>query len=536
MKKDTSLPAQGSLRELLEFMLRGSTREVRHLEWPPDVFALAASVLKATGAYVEVLSEWRPKGMNAAQWAGHARVVGRRWRQLDSVPEEVMKSWSAVASFPGRLSEVSRSKKTTAALLQLVAFADEACAGVGIAPEGALIDRLSIRAATNLIVDDTLCEQVLPSKARVLPKLHTPSGGLTIRSLTHHLALIVGNETEVKWDFLPRETKGKLNLLVVPWPLEMESKQFAPARERDGRAFLRHGLLSYHPREDPRRVRRTLEALLAQAGERGYRVDAVIYPELALTPKEYLAAQNVAFRAGAFLVGGVAHPPDGSSLARNAVRISSKLWGGTYENEQSKHHRWRLDGTQVKTYGLHWQLDSGRDWWEAIPLERSLVFLPLNPELTICCLVCEDLARQEPVAEIVRAVGPNLLIALLMDAPQLPARWPARYATVLADDPGTSVLTLTSAGMVDLSRPPSGGVPSRSVAMWKDSASGAVTMELPIGHQGILLSLWNDVAEERTVDGRLDGGVSVFPRLADWCSLPGSPENTTASGRAARRT
>lgn len=28
----------------------------------------------------------------------------------------------------------------------------------------------------------------------------------------------------------------------------------------------------------------------------------------------------------------------------------------------------------------------------------------------------------------------------------------------------------------------------------------------------------------------------AIPRLADWCSLPGSPENTTASGRAARRT
>lgn len=522
-------PSQGSLQELLEFLLRGSTSGVSHLEWPPDVFALTASVLKATGAYVEVLSEWRPKRMDAVEWGAFARDVGRRWRQLGRVPEEVEKSWRAVTSFSGNLSDVAKNKRVTAALLQLVAFADEACAGAGIAPEGALKDRFGIRAAANLIVDDTLCERILPSKARVLPKLHTPSGGLTIRSLTHHLALVVGNETEVKWDFLPRETKGKLNLLVVPWPLEMESKQFAPARERDGRAFQRHGLLSYHPREDPRRLRRTLQALLTQASERGYRVDGVIFPELALTPREYAAAQNVTFREGAFLVGGVAHPPNAKKLARNVVRISSKLWGATYVCEQSKHHRWRLDGTQVKTYGLHWQLDPGRDWWEAIPLERSLYFLPLNPELTICCLVCEDLARQEPVAEIVRAVGPNLLIALLMDAPQLPARWPARYATVLADDPGTSVLTVTSAGMVDLSRPPNGGVPSRSVAMWKDSASGAVTMELPKGHQGVLLSLWNDIAEERTVDGRLDGGVSVFPRLADWCSLPGIPESARGS-------
>jgi hypothetical protein len=68
-------------------------------------------------------------------------------------------------------------------------------------------------------------------------------------------------------------------------------------------------------------------------------------------------------------------------------------------------------------------------------------------------LICEDLARQDPAAELVRAVGPNLLVALLMDGPQLANRWPARYAAVLAEDPGTSILTLTSLGMVERSRP-----------------------------------------------------------------------------------
>jgi hypothetical protein len=46
------------------------------------------------------------------------------------------------------------------------------------------------------------------------------------------------------------------------------------------------------------------------------------------------------------------------------------------------------------------------------------------------------------------AIGPNLVIALLMDGPQLENRWPARYATVLAEDPGSAVLTVTSLGMV----------------------------------------------------------------------------------------
>jgi len=49
-------------------------------------------------------------------------------------------------------------------------------------------------------------------------------------------------------------------------------------------------------------------------------------------------------------------------------------------------------------------------------------------------LICEDLARLDPVNDLVRAVGPNLVMSLLMDGPQLTTRWPARYATVLADD------------------------------------------------------------------------------------------------------
>src|SRR5690606_18576218 len=86
-------------------------------------------------------------------------------------------------------------------------------------------------------------------------------------------------------------------------------------------------------------------------------------------------------------------------------------------------------------------------------------------------LICEDLARQDPVAELVRAVGPNLVIALLMDGPQLEGRWSDRYATVLADDPGSSVLTVTNAGMVKLDTWQGNGR-SNSVALWRDAVSG----------------------------------------------------------------
>jgi hypothetical protein len=48
-----------------------------------------------------------------------------------------------------------------------------------------------------------------------------------------------------------------------------------------------------------------------------------------------------------------------------------------------------------------------------------------------------------PGADVMNAIGPNLVIALLMDGPQREHRWPGRYATVLADDPGSAVLTVT---------------------------------------------------------------------------------------------
>ena len=48
---------------------------------------------------------------------------------------------------------------------------------------------------------------------------------------------------------------------------------------------------------------------------------------------------------------------------------------------------------------------------------------------------------------------------------------------MLADDPGSSVLTLTSHGMVERSRPP-GRDASRVVALWKDPTRGV--REIPL--------------------------------------------------------
>jgi hypothetical protein len=123
------------------------------------------------------------------------------------------------------------------------------------------------------------------------------------------------------------------------------------------------------------------------------------------------------------------------------------------------------------------------------------------------------LCRQDPIAEVMRSVGPNLVVALLMDGPQLAARWPARYASVLADDPGSSVLTLTSLGMCLRSRSTTApaGPASRVVALWKDKIYGSREISLEKDKVGCVLSLSCEAREEFTADGRSDGGWTQVP-------------------------
>ena len=84
---------------------------------------------------------------------------------------------------------------------------------------------------------------------------------------------------------------------------------------------------------------------------------------------------------------------------------------------------------------------------------RSIQIVEVGEGSTVVSLVCEDLAQIDDVADVLRSVGPMTVVTPLLDGPQLNSRWAARYASVLADDPGSTVLTLTSYGMAQRSRP-----------------------------------------------------------------------------------
>jgi hypothetical protein len=127
---------------------------------------------------------------------------------------------------------------------------------------------------------------------------------------------------------------------------------------------------------------------------------------------------------------------------------------------------------------------------------------------TLSVLICEDLARYDPVLTVMNAIGPNLVIALLMDGPQLEKRWPGRYATVLAEDPGSAVLTLTSMGMVARSAMPA-DPQAREIALWKEPTGEARPLRLPKGDHALLLTLTSELVEQFTLDGRGDGGATA---------------------------
>jgi len=157
-------------------------------------------------------------------------------------------------------------------------------------------------------------------------------------------------------------------------------------------------------------------------------------------------------------------------------------------------------------------------------------------ELTQASLVCEDLAQNDDIAQLIRSVGPTVVICGLLDGPQLTSRWAARYASVLADDPGSAVLTLASLGMVQRSRP-QGREPSRVIALWKDSSSGVREIPLEPGATGVLLTVTMDRATRRSADGRwpVENGTSccnaaVYQvRASSVGSEPPPPRRTTST-------
>lgn len=498
------------------------------VRWPPDVFALTSVLLAESGAYRLAASPPHDAFEPCADREGWLRRVGdacgewRAWIAASFHPRmptrlsDIGDAMHAALDSPARA--LAKDKETHAVcshLLTLHAMADEACHTLGVPDRAKITPEEEPLAAMRLHAELTLAARgtlsfLATDRIRVLPKLRTPQVGISLRSLSHHLA-IQRSEVEVGWSVHPggmhrldRPGPMRINLLIVPWPFELHSGDFQEVSESRGDA--RVGAFTYEPRA-AENVAQEVRAAVESARRAGPTVDGVVLPESALTDDEYSEVAAVLRELDVpFLLSGVRGPR--SNSARLALQLGKEDPLPWHIYEQPKHHRWCVDANQIYQYHLGATLHPGKLLWEDIDIRtRSINFVALNSWLTLCHLICEDLARLDPVSEVVRAVGPNLVIALLLDGPQLEPRWPGRYASVLADDPGSSVLTVTSLGLVKRCTP-KGHPPSRVVALWKDSRRGAHELALAPDANGLLVTLCGSTAEEFTADGRPDKGTA----------------------------
>jgi len=523
--------------------------------WPADVFAVAAKLMEVSGCYTEA-SLVDGHYLRHGVYINEVLDAADEWRRSGQCPRVVKEWWYDLLIVHGNvgLAEIKASvpySPVILTLMRLLSVADEASAGVGWISRGedkateiteraalSLLDRVGEvdRAALLPYVPHSICEKVPPTKLTVLPKSLTPSVGCTVRAMSHHLALLPPTTVvQSEWVLPDNGPSGNtMRLLVIPFPFRVDDESFVaagPTREMDSGAKMQP-YFTVKPTwlKKPRTVTAKMlrdeliaplvEQAIAKFGSNS--IDGVLFPECALT--EELANQLLDVLARRpipglkFLITGTmaAGEPgnetyDGQPgrnraktmvFARGNVKLSERV---LYDKAHSKHHRWALDKDQIKRYGLTGiPSPAPLKVWEHIAVDgRQLPFLALHDDLCMTVLICEDLARADPAMSVIRSVGPNLVVALLMDGPQLAVRWPGRYATVLAEDPGSSVLSITSAGMVDRSNLGERN-PARAVGLWRHDQGSNTELYLPANHQGLVLTVIAEKDEQYSLDHRTD--------------------------------
>ena len=502
------------------------------LEWAADLFALTNVILKRTEAYRFVLSppsgeEWPPRRFPC--WSDAVEDAGRQWSiwledRKSPFPKLLAEEWGVFRERAGTpLEDLSEGRdwRMCEALLTLHAIADEACAGLGMALDRSDGKGCLYRArGRELLARTGSLARIQSHSLRVLPKVCTPPNGTSFRSFSRYVC-VQSPGVEARWHKLPVRRSGTefqarhVNLLLLPWPLRVRESDFRRVEGSVQRlANEPFGFFEFAPSEklDLDLVSRTIVAARDEVDS----VDGVLLPESAVDENEVEDLETVLDRHGvAMLITGVRqHSPKPGRYPGNwvhiganprlekGVSIPTSSSGRWFHIRQNKHHRWSLDQGQILQYHLGGVLHPQIRWWEAMEVPRRTVhFVEHGDEIVIVSLVCEDLAQIDSVAEVIRSVGPTVVFTPLLDGPQLSSRWAARYASVLADDPGSAVLTLTSYGMVQRSRPHRRDM-SPVVALWKDPVGGLREIPLEAGAQGILLTLSSDRGTRRSADGR----------------------------------
>jgi len=532
------------------------------LDWPPDVFALTNVILARSEAFRFALSpiqQWPPEGY--PDWGRMVAEGGLRWgewveHRRGPPPELVGQEWAALkqrADMPLEHLAEGLDPRVCVALLTLHAMADEACAGLGVALDNSDAVACVYRArGREMLVRTGSMARVDPRLLRVLPKVRTPPTG---RPAFSRYACVQRPGIEAGWHKIPARHRGTdlrsehATLLLLPWPLEVKASDFRPVEGSVQRPSKDpFGFFEFAPGEglDFDLLDRVLVAARQEAGS----VDVVCLPESAVQEGEIDELEALLCNHGVIaLVAGVRQQRAELGRAPNNwlhMGFNPRLQkGGSVPMEsgppwfhirQRKHHRWSLDEAQIYQYHLGGVLHPHVRWWESMEVPRRSIQFVEVAELTLAALVCEDLAQNDEVAELIRSVGPTIVMTVLLDGPQLNSRWAARYASVLADDPGSGVMTLTAYGMVQRSRP-HGHEASTLIALWKDTSTGIREIPLEAGAHAVLLTVCTDRATRRSADGRIpvDNGTRCFDVAVHQvrAAPTGSPSPRSTAGQAA---
>src|SRR5215831_10360556 len=313
-----------TVRQHVEQLIPRIRRDGKAPVWPADVFGICATLLIKSGSYCRALTYWPPtryrRRDDPRYWAGRARSFGQRWRRSwarkGEAPPRVSTLWRKIVD-SGRtpLHRVSEELDLCQNILELCAIADEACQGVGNPLDGdeSDIDQKFLYHAAGLLHRElpgsSVCDEIHPSRLRVLPKMHTPQSGLTIRSLSLYVCLCPPNEVVPAWIEAMRPLgQDSVNLLVIPWPLEVFPAQFRVAEPMPDEmknmpdAF---GFFTFSHRSPGTTVLDTVKLLYEAARDEVGRVDGVVLPELALTGDEHRDVRDYVLDQDSFLVSGV---------------------------------------------------------------------------------------------------------------------------------------------------------------------------------------------------------------------------------------
>jgi hypothetical protein len=116
--------------------------------------------------------------------------------------------------------------RTCEAILTLHAMADEACAGMGVAVEGLEGGGSAVRGrGRELLARTGSMARVGGPSLRVLPKVRTPAGGISLRSLARYAWCRGPGVEAVAQGARPtdgcRRHHQPANILLLPWPLRV---------------------------------------------------------------------------------------------------------------------------------------------------------------------------------------------------------------------------------------------------------------------------------------------------------------------------